>query len=213
MDSKLYILAAICLFAGLVGGYLIASNTLHNQVVTYDLRIQSQEAELTAKDALLQAQDTQLQVKDTQIQAQSTEIQAQDTQLQTQATLLQIQGNLLQQLKGNVTKLQELIQSISSLEQTRIRIDSVTWGSASFTLDARNIGSVDVVIESVSIEANQAGSSPSTFQIPSIRSSIPVGSHAAITLDYQWATSTSYVIRVTSSAGFIYEGVFTSSVA
>jgi len=214
MDSKFYILVIICLIGGLVGGYLIASTNLHNQIVTYELRIQSQDVELNAKDALFQAQDSQLQAKDSQLQAQEAEIQAQDTQLQAQSTILQTQENLLQQLKGNVTQLQELIQSISNQTQWHLRIDSVTWGSASFTLDVRNTGSVDAVIKSVSIGANQAVSTPTTFDISGgLRpEAIRAGSHALINFDYQWATSTSYIIRLTSSTGLYYEGVFTSPV-
>jgi TolA-binding protein len=200
MESKFYILVIICLIGGLVGGYLIASTTLHNQVVTYELKIQSQDAELTAKDALLQAQDSQLQAKDAQLQAQST--------------LIQTQENLLQQLKANVTKLQELIESINNQTQWHLRIDSVNWGSASFTLDVRNTGSIDAVINSVSIGANQAGSTPKTFDLsgglrPEV---IRAGSHALIIFNYQWAASTSYIIRLTSSSGLYYEGVFTSPV-
>jgi uncharacterized protein (DUF3084 family) len=220
MDSKFYFLAIICLTVGLVGGYLIASTPLQNQVVAYELRIQSQDAELNAKDALLQAkdaqlkaQDVQLQAKDAQLQAKDAQLQAKDAQLQVQNILIQTQENLLQQLKANVTKLQELIQSISGQAQTQVRIDSVTWDNVSFTLDVRNTGSVDAVIESVSIRANQAGSTQTKFEIPSIRSSIPVGSHATITLTYQWATSQSYVIRVTTSSGFYYEAVSTSPAA
>ncbi len=213
MDSKFYFLAISCLLGGMVSGYLIASTTLQNQNVAYQLRIQSQDAELYAKDALITAKDAQLQAQATQLQAKDVQLQAQDAQLQAQSTLIQTEENLLQQLKANVTKLQELIQLISSQTQTQIRIDSVTWGSVSFTVDVRNTGSVDIIIESVSIRANQASSTPTTYEIPSIRSAILVGSHAMITLNYQWATSTSYIIRVTTNTVFYYEAVFTSPVA
>ena len=215
MDSKIYILAIICLIGGLVGGYLISSMTLHNQVVTYELRIQSQDTELNATKALIQAQKIQLQAKDTQLQAQTTEIQAQNTQLQAQSTLIQTQGNLLQQLKGNITKLQELIQLVNNQTQWHLRIDSVSWGNASFTLDVRNTGSVDAVIKSVSIEANQTGGTPTMFDISGgLRpEAIPAGSHALISFNYKWAKSTSYVIRLTLSTELYYEGVFTSPIA
>ncbi|MGD0804196.1 MAG: hypothetical protein ABSA11_09005 [Candidatus Bathyarchaeia archaeon] len=210
MDSRFYLLLLIGVIGGLIGGYFIASTLLQNQIGAYEVRIQSQDAVITTKDALLQVQDTQIKAQDTQIKAQDTQIKAQDQQLQAQSTLIQTQENLLQQLKANITKLQEQIQSISDQLQTRVGIDSVTWGSDSFTLDVRNTGLVNAVVESVSIRVNQAGSSSSTFEIPSIRSSIPVGSNATITLTYQWATSTSYVIRVTTNTGFYYEAVFTS---
>jgi hypothetical protein len=210
MDSRFYLLLLIGVIGGLIGGYFISSTLLQNQIGAYEVRIQGQDAVITTKDALLQVQDTQLKAQDTQIKAQDTQINAQDQQLQAQSTLIQTQENLLQQLKANITKLQEQIQSISDQVQTRVEIDSVTWGSDSFALDIRNTGLVNAVVESVSIRVNQAGSSSSTFEIPSIRSSIPVGSNATITLTYQWATSTSYVIRVTTNTGFYYEAVFTS---
>jgi len=213
MDSKIYFLAIICLTGGLVGGYLIASTTLQNQNVANQLRIQSQDAELIAKDAMITAKDAQLQAKDAQLQALDTQLKAQDVQLQAQSTLIQTQENLLQMLKANVTKLQELIQLISTQTHTQIKIDSVVWDSVSFTVDVRNTGSVDAVIESVSIRANQAGSLPTIFKILSVRSSIPALTHSMITLTYQYAASTSYIVRVTTNTGFYYEAVFTSPVA
>ncbi len=213
MDSKFYILAIICLTVGLVGGYLIASTTLQNQVGTYELRIQSKDAELNAKDALIQAKDVQIQAQAAQVQAKDTQLQAQAAQIQAQDTLIQTQENLLQQLKANITKMQEQIESISVQLQTRVRVDSVTWGNTVFTLDVRNTGSVNTVVESVSIRVNQEGSSPTTFETPSIKASIPAGLHAMVTLNYQWAMSTTYVIRVTTNTGVYYEAVFTSPAA
>ena len=112
MDSKLYILAIICLTGGLVGGYIIASISIQNQNVAFNARLQGQDAEITAKDALLQAKDAQLLAKDAQIQAQDVQIQAQAAQLQAQSILIETQGTMLQQLMANVTRLQEQIQAI-----------------------------------------------------------------------------------------------------
>jgi hypothetical protein len=113
---------------------------------------------------------------------QVAQLQANDVQLQAQSTIIQTQKNLLQQLKANITVLQEQIQSIIDQLQTQVRIDSVTWGSASFTLDVRNTGIVNANIESVSISTNQAGSTPIKFEV---QRSIPVASHSIIIITYQ----------------------------
>lgn len=214
MDSKIYLIATICLIGGLVGGYLIASTTLQNQVVAYQLRIQSHDAEITAKDALIQAKDVQIQANNVEIQAKDAQLQAQATQLQAQSTLIQTPESLLQQLKANVTRLQELIQEISVQVQTQVRIDSVTWGSSSFTLDVRNTGSVDTVIASVSIRVNQAGSAATVLSSPVIGRTISSGGHTLVgPASYTWMSSTSYVVRVTTNTGFYYEAVFSSPAA
>jgi hypothetical protein len=211
MDSKIILIAAICLIGGLVGGYLIASTTLQNEVAAYQLRTQSQDAEITAKDALIQAKDTQLQAEDTEIQAKNAQLQVQATQLQEQSTLIQSQEGILQQLKANVTRLQELIQAIGGQAQTQVRIDSVTWESSSFTLDVRNTGSVDAVLASVSIRVNQAGSAVTVLSSSVISRTIPYGGHTLVgPVGYAWTSSTSYVIRATTNTGFYYEAVFTS---
>jgi hypothetical protein len=219
MDSKFYFLATICLIGGLVGGYLIASTTLQNQNVAYELKFQSQDAELTAKDALLQAKDTQLQTQTTLIQSQEAELKSKDTQLQAQNTLIQTQENLLQQLKANVTKLQIQIEQLAGQQaQTQVRIDSVTWGSVSFSLDVRNTGSVDATLESVSIRRNTAGSQA---YVTAVASSVVAGNHMIVDLSsstwapsgFAWVHNTSYVIRVTTNTGFYYEAVFTSPTA
>jgi hypothetical protein len=197
MDSKFYFLATLCLIGGLVCGYFIATTTFQNQYVAYEYKIQNQEEELNAKDVQLQARDAM--------------IQSQTTIIQSQTTIIQNQEELLQQLKANITKLQIQIEQLRGQQaQTQVRIDAVTWDSALFTLDVRNTGSANAVIETVFIRVNQAGSAPVTYEVQSIRSYIPVASHAMLTFSYQWAASTSYVIRVTTTTGFYYEAVFTS---
>ena len=210
MASKIYLLAIICLALGLIGGYLATSTSFQSQNNVNQVRLQSQDAEIAAKDALLQVKDAQLQAKDAQIQALNTQIQAQATQLQAQNTLIQTQQTLLQQLKGNVTQLQGQIQLINDQLSTHIRVDSINWGSGSFTLDVRNIGSSTAEIESVSIRVNQTGSTQTTFESPNVKSSIPIGTHTSIILKYNWIKSTSYIIRVTTNNGLFYEMLATS---
>ena len=186
-------MSTILLIGGLVGGYLVASTNQQNQAIVYELRLQSKETELQTKN---------------------TQLLAKEALIQQQVALTQSQENLIQQLKQNMTLLQLRIEQLESLiqsrNQTQIRIDSVTWQTGSFAIDVRNTGSINAVIKSVYIRTNQEGSTFSTFEIPSIRSWIPVGSQATITLNYQWTASTPYVIRVTTSSGFLYEAVSTS---
>ncbi len=205
MVSKLYLVAIICLAGGLIGGYIVTSTSFQNQNNAYQARLQSQDAEITAKDAIIQVKDAQLQAKDAQIQALNTQIQAQITLIQTQQTLLE-------QLKGNVTLLQEQIQLINDQLSTHIRIDSIIWGNGSFSVDVRNTGGNNAAIASISIRVNQTGSKPTTFDTPFVRASIPIGTHALITLNYSWLQSTSYVIRVTTNSGLFYETLSTSPV-
>jgi len=212
MVSKLYLVAIICLAGGLIGGYLVTSTSFQNQNNAYQARLQSQDAEITAKDAIIQVKDAQLQAKDAQIQALNTQIQAQVTQIQAQITLIQTQQTLLEQLKGNVTLLQEQIQLIGDQLSTHIRIDSIIWGNGSFSVDVRNTGGNNAAIASISIRVNQTGSTPTTFETPYVRASIPIGTHALITSNYSWLQSTSYVIRVTTNSGLFYETLSTSPV-
>ena len=106
-----------------------------------------------------------------------------------------------------------MIGSQSAQAQTQVRIDSVAWNVAgdTFTLDVRNTGSVDAVLESVSIRKNVAGSA--TY-VGATTTSIGAGSHTVITpgtfapTGLDLVASTSYVIRVTTNTGFYYEAVF-----
>jgi len=107
-----------------------------------------------------------------------------------------------------------MIGSQSSQAQTQVRVDSVTWVSATtFSLDVRNTGSVDATIESVSIRLNQAGS---TATVDSASSGvkgkgIAAGTHDTVgPVTFTWAVSKSYIIRVTTNTGFFYEAVYTS---
>lgn len=212
MVSKLYLVAIICLAGGITGGYLVTSTSFQNQNNAYQARLQSQDADITAKDAIIQVKDAQLQAKDAQIQALNTQIQAQVTQIQAQITLIQTQQTLLEQLKGNLTLLQEQIQLINDQLSTHIRIDSIIWGSGSFSVDVRNTGGNNAAIASISIRVNQTGSTLTTFDTPFVRASIPIGTHALITLNYSWLQSTSYVIRVTTNSGLFYETLSTSPI-
>lgn len=205
MDSKFYFLAVVCLIGGLVGGYLIASTTLQNQTLTYELRLQSKDAELSSLN---------------------TQLEAKDITIHTLTTMIDSQDALIQELKANVTKLQEqldLLANQSSQAQTQVRIDTVTWlktggaPNANFDLLIRNTGSVAAQIESISIRTNTAGSTASVWTAPA-GSSINVG--ATGTLHFlgwyasprftTWVVSMSYVIRVTTSTGFYYEMVATT---
>jgi len=197
MDSKFYFLATICLIGGLVGGYLIASTNLQNQILTYELRLQSKDAELSSKD-------TQLQAKDTIIQTLTKMIDSQDV--------------LIQELKANVTKLQERIESLESQStqaQTQLRVDTVNWGATPHTtmiVTMRNTGSVAAMIESVAMRENKAGASSITLTPdPTNPKSLDIG--AALQFKYTLVApglSTSYVIRVTATTGFYYELVATT---
>jgi flagellin-like protein len=115
-----------------------------------------------------------------------------------------------------------MITSQSAQAQTQVRIDSVTWGASKTQLasiDIRNTGSVDAVLESVSIRANVAGSQ--TYVAP-VTNSIASGAHLLVSGPAGgfvwapapggnlWSVSGSYVIRVTTNTGFYYEAVFTS---
>ena len=83
--------------------------------------------------------------------------------------------------------------------------------ASAFGLDVRNTGSVDAVIESISIRSNQAGSLFTMIEDASVAKTIGVGSHILVgPATFTWETSTSYVIRVTTTTGFYYEAVFTS---
>jgi len=200
MESKGYFIAILCLVGGVIGGYLVGSMNLQNQILTYELRLQSKDAELSSKD-------TQLQAKDTMIQTLTKMIDSQDV--------------LLQELKANVTKLQEQIESLESQStqaQTQIRIDTVTWSSSAptFKLLIRNTGSVAATIESVSIRPNTAGSTATTYK-PQNPAAIQVGvtlNTGTVTftssLSYKWFVSNSYVIRVVTTTGFYYEMVATT---
>jgi flagellin-like protein len=113
-----------------------------------------------------------------------------------------------------------MIGSQSAQAQTQVRIDSVTWGTDNNTftsLDVRNTGSVDAILESVSIRKNVAGSQS---YVASVSNAIATGGHLEIILgsgaDWAptsgpgWWYSASYVVRVTTNTGFYYEAVFTS---
>ena len=107
-----------------------------------------------------------------------------------------------------------MIGSQSAQAQTQVRVDSVSWPSATtFSLDVRNTGSVDATIESVSIRTNSAGS-PTTVDSSSAGVKlVGIGSGTHLTVGpvtFTWAKSTSYVIRVTTNTGFYYEAVYTS---
>ena len=192
MDSKFYFLATICLIGGLVSGYLIASTNLQNQILTYELRLQSKDAELSSKD---------------------TKLQAKDTMIQTLTKMIDSQDALIQELKANITILQErieILESQSTQAQTSLRIDSLNWGATPHTtmiITLRNTGSVAASIESVAMRENQAGTSLVTLTPdPANPKSLNVG--AALPFTYMLAApklSTSYVIRVTASTGFYYE--------
>jgi hypothetical protein len=193
MESKFYFITTILLIGGLVGGYLVASTNQQNQAILYELRLQSKDSELQTKVAQLQAKDALIQ---------------------QQMAFTQSQENLIMQLKENVTtlalRIEQLEDIIKSWNQTQVRIDSLTWEIGSFALDIRNTGSINVLIKSLSIRANQEGGEFYTFKIPSVNSFIPVGALVRITLNYQWVASASYVIRVETSSGLCYEAVFTS---
>ncbi len=112
-----------------------------------------------------------------------------------------------------------MIGSQSAQAQTQVRIDSVTWTDlATYSLNVRNTGSVDAVIESVSIRENKAGSTTeleAELNIP-----VDTGSHETtgdLTIDELTALSgrtlpMSVVIRVTCTTGFYYEAVFTAPI-
>jgi hypothetical protein len=197
MDSKFYFLATICLIGGLVGGYLIASTNLQNQTLTYELRLQSKDAELSSKD---------------------TQLQAKDTIIQTLTNMINSQNVLIQELKANVTILQERIESLESQSaqaQTQIRIDTVDWGATphtTMTVNIRNTGSVAATIESVAMRENKAGASFVTLT-PDVTNPQSLDRGAVLPFKFTLAApslSTSYVIRVTATTGFYYELVATT---
>jgi hypothetical protein len=146
--------------------------------------------------------------------------------IQTLTKMIDSQDVLIQELKANVTKLQEQIESLQSQStqaQTQLRIDSVSWTKSGvnptndFSLSIRNTGSVAATIESVSIRTNTAGSSPYIWK-PASATTLVVG--GTLTLNVigasatpvfgPWVFSTSYVIRITATTGFYYEMVATT---
>lgn len=205
MDSKFYFLAVVCLIGGLVGGYLIASTTLQNQTLTYELRLQSKDAELSSLN---------------------TQLEAKDTTIHTLTTMIDSQDALIQELKANVTKLQEqldLLASQSSQAQTQVRIDSVAWDVATekVTVTIRNTGSITADIESITIRKNTAGSTTYSCSDAAATGAIDVGVVKPKIWDSASVTPTppatgfidngiAYVIRVTTKTGFFYELVATS---
>ena len=111
-----------------------------------------------------------------------------------------------------------MVGSQSAQAQTQVRIDTVTWNSTAptFKLLIRNTGSVAATIESISIRTNTAGST-ATIYVPSLPAAIDVGVTLntgpvtfKTTVNFKWAVSTSYVIRVVTSTGFYYESVATT---
>jgi len=102
-----------------------------------------------------------------------------------------------------------MIGSQSQQAQTQVRIDSVTWdvGANSLNVTVRNTGSVGATIETVSVRLSTQAS---TWYPVSVSTAIDTGSTAEITWDgatagLTLASSSSYVIRVTTSTGFYYE--------
>jgi flagellin-like protein len=111
-----------------------------------------------------------------------------------------------------------MIGSQSAQAQTQIRIDSVRWVSGTaFALDVRNTGSVDAVIESVSVRENKAGSSAQVSAPDAATgfiTAIGAGTHGKVGNDVNFSPplelGKSYVIRATTNTGFYYEAVFSA---
>lgn len=102
-----------------------------------------------------------------------------------------------------------MIGSQSQQAQTQVRIDSVTWevGTNSLNVTVRNTGSVGATIETVSVRLSTQAS---TWYPASVSTAIDTGGTAEISWDgatagLTLASSSSYVIRVTTSTGFYYE--------
>ncbi|HIH87733.1 TPA: hypothetical protein HA344_00810, partial [Candidatus Bathyarchaeota archaeon] len=63
MDSKLVLVAVVCVLGGLVGGYMLANFTSTNQSAAYELQIQNLRVALNASDAQIGVLEVELQAK------------------------------------------------------------------------------------------------------------------------------------------------------
>lgn len=104
-----------------------------------------------------------------------------------------------------------LTASISIKVQTRVRIDMVNWNPLSnVTITIRNTGTVQAIIDSISIRKNKAGSSWITQEY-TITNSID----KETVKDFYWTKDTLlpgtfYVIRITTTTGLYYELIATT---
>ena len=198
MNSKAYLVAAVLLVGGVLGGYLLGTTS-------YESRIRAYEQQIKAKDLQIQ----QLQSKDAlieELQAKIQELQAPDLYVE------QLQAQI-QELYGNYTALQKMFIDSQQPTQIEVRIESVAWhGSGpgvahnTYTITANNTGTEPAIIESISIRLDQAGSTPATFY-PDPTIGIDVKKTISVILPYSWAINTLYVVRVTTTTGFYHEAL------
>ena len=184
MDSKLYLVATICIIGGLVGGYFLASTTLQNQLVANEVRLQNKDSEISTLTSQVEAQTTTINTLTTMVHDQEAEIQA---------------------LESSITIYEAQITQQSTQAQTQIRVDGVLYTSRTqLQVSVRNTGSVNAVTESIWVRRNSAGSTWDTIQSST---QIQPGQAVTIpaTLNVALIPSSSYVIRVTTTTGFYYE--------
>jgi hypothetical protein len=196
MNFKSARVAIILLIFGLAGGYLVGSVTLQGQLSTLNLEYKNTK------------------IENTQLRETISALQANVTNLNRQITVLQ--SNLGHVFITTQPNSGQPFQPWSN--QTQVRIDSVTWGSQTSTIDSidiRNVGGVDATLESVSIRRNLTGSD--TYFTP-VTNLISTLSHVSIELSqaiwdpngFSWVGYGSYVVRVTCNTGFYYEAIFST---
>jgi archaeal type IV pilus assembly protein PilA len=104
-----------------------------------------------------------------------------------------------------------MIGSQSAQAQTQLRIDTIDWDLN--TVVVRNTGSVDAVLESISVRPNTSGSAFVSFSGAALdETSLLMGKATPIEvtgLNTGLTAGGSYVVRVTAATGFYYEAVFT----
>ncbi len=121
MDSKIYILAFVCVVGGFAGGYLISSNMAQGQMTAYLLQVQSMEQAQNASNTNIQSLESQILAKDAQIMAMNTQIQAlnsiiqaKDAQVQADIAQMQSKDELIGKLNELTAKQYQLIQLLKS---------------------------------------------------------------------------------------------------
>ena len=218
METKSYAFLVIALVVGLIGGYLVGSMPLQQQINGLQLQLDEQDqtiielqASVGGLEATVEEQDFQIGELEGAIHERNEHIGfLQEVIVELEAVSEQKESHI-SSLEGMIGGLEEEINRLRMILLTEIQIDDVEWNvnENMLMVTVRNTGSYSALVEFLSVRRNIEGSTFETQEVLPPRE-IEVeeatvinwgGPDAGLTLQQ----GASYVVRVTCSTGFYYE--------